>query len=260
MDGLTTVNIELTSRCNKNCWMCGRRKQEKEYPELCNWGDMPFKMVEKIESQIYESIVVQFHWDGEPTLYPELGKALSLFEGHIRQFDTNGKLLVEKADEIIDNLEILTLSVIQDDPEAEEQYEILRRFLSIKKEKKPRMVYRCLGNVETAPYKDLPGIVATRILHDPMGSFNYKKKVTIPEIGICLEILNRLAIDRFGNVSPCVRFDPYKRNILGNISVSSLSEIWYGCDRECLKKLHINGNRNNIDFCSNCDYWGVANG
>ena len=28
------LNIELTSLCNKDCWMCGRRKIDKEYPEL----------------------------------------------------------------------------------------------------------------------------------------------------------------------------------------------------------------------------------
>ena len=28
------LNIELTSRCNKNCWMCGRRKVDRDYPEI----------------------------------------------------------------------------------------------------------------------------------------------------------------------------------------------------------------------------------
>lgn len=41
LNGLGTINIELTSRCNKNCWMCGRRKVDREYPELAlNYGDM----------------------------------------------------------------------------------------------------------------------------------------------------------------------------------------------------------------------------
>ena len=29
-NGLYCVHLELTSRCNKNCWMCGGRKIDKE--------------------------------------------------------------------------------------------------------------------------------------------------------------------------------------------------------------------------------------
>ena len=60
-------------------------------------------------------------------------------------------------------------------------------------------------------------LIATRTLHSPDGSFNYKKKVTIPEHGICLEILTHLAIDVDGNVSVCVRFDPLKKLVIGNV-------------------------------------------
>ena len=28
-NGLTTVNLELTNRCNKRCWMCGRRARSR---------------------------------------------------------------------------------------------------------------------------------------------------------------------------------------------------------------------------------------
>ena len=32
LNGLGNINIELTSRCDKSCWMCGRRKVEKGFP------------------------------------------------------------------------------------------------------------------------------------------------------------------------------------------------------------------------------------
>ena len=92
-NGLSTVNIELTSRCNKSCWCCGRRKIDKDYPEIAmNYGDMDFELVKKIEKQLPNDIVIQFHNNGEPMLYPRLKEALQLFKGRIRQFDTNGKL------------------------------------------------------------------------------------------------------------------------------------------------------------------------
>ncbi len=179
--------------------MCGRRKMEREYPELCDWGDMPYEMVYEIAKQVPEGIVVQFHNNGEPLLYPFLGDILDLFRHHIRCFNTNAKLLMEKADEIIDNLETLTISVVEGDKEQEEQYEIIRRFLEKKGQRPPYPVYRLLGNIDHPErWEALEGVVARRILHSPQGSFSYQKPPTIPEIGICLDLLTHLAIE-FGN-------------------------------------------------------------
>ena len=121
LPGLAVVNVELTSRCNKSCWMCGRRKIERDYPELVlKYGDMDFNLIEKIAEQLPPNIVVQLHNNGEPTLYPQLGDAIKLFDEQITSFDTNGKLLVKKADVFfikiisvflnLDNLSLASLS------------------------------------------------------------------------------------------------------------------------------------------------------
>ena len=164
-NGLTTVNVELTSRCNKNCWMCGRRKVDREYPEIAmNYGDMDFKLVGKIAEQLQNVIVVQLHNNGESLLYPRFGEAVRLFSNQIKCLDTNAKLIVEKAAEIIDNLDTLTISVFENDSEGDEQYELVKKFLDIKKNKKPYMVYRCLGDVEDIErWEYLDGVVAKRI-------------------------------------------------------------------------------------------------
>jgi radical SAM protein with 4Fe4S-binding SPASM domain len=93
-----------------------------------------------------------------------------------------------------------------------------------------------------------------------MGSFDYERKTTIPEEGICYEVLSKLAIDRFGNVSPCVRFDPKDENILGNVNEQTLEEIWYGEKRRKLLTKHISGKRAEIPFCSRCHFWGIPRG
>ena len=78
--GLANVNVELTSRCNKNCWMCGRRKVERDYPELAlKYGDMDFRLVRKIARQLPPNVVVQLHNNGEALLYPRFGDAVKLF-------------------------------------------------------------------------------------------------------------------------------------------------------------------------------------
>ena len=180
-NGLTTVNVEITNFCNKNCWMCGRRKIDRDYPELAlNYGEMDFSLVEKIADQLPDSIVVQFHNNGEPLMYSRFGDAVKLFHRQIRCMDTNGKLLLEKADEIIGNLDTLAVSIIENDPEVDEQYELIKKFLEIKGERRPNVIIRCLGKVDINRYQKLGCFIATRILHSPMGSFKYSKKQRSP--------------------------------------------------------------------------------
>ena len=261
LNGLYCVHLELTSRCNKDCWMCGRRKIDKEYPEIAmKYGDMSLELVKKIADQLPEGIVVQFHNNGEPLLYPGLKEALRLFDNQIRCLDTNAKLIVEKADAIIDTLDTLTISVIENDPEADQQYALVKKFLERKGVRKPRMIYRCLGNVDTKRWGQLDGMLATRILHNPLGSFKYKKKPTIPEIGVCLEILNHMAISSTGKVSICVRFDPKGLGVIGDATTDSLATIWNGPKRKEWVKHHVEGKRNLIPLCGYCDYWGVPTG
>ena len=260
---MSVLNIELTSRCNKSCWMCGRRKTDRDYPEIAlRYGDMPFDMVESIAKQVPAGTLVQFHWNGEPTLYDRLGEALSLFKHCIRQFDTNGKLLMQKAKEIVGNLDVLTVSVIEGDTQFEKyiQEDNVHWLLNFKNGRKPQLVYRLLGNVHHEPWQFLEGQVVTRVLHKAMGSFGYQKPVTKPEYGFCQEILSHLAIDRFGNVSPCVRFDPEGKGILGNLNTETLEDIWNGAKRRERIQLHVDGRRGEIPLCNECDYYGVPRG
>ncbi len=258
LNGLYCIHLELTSNCNKDCWMCGRRKIDREYPELvANYGDMDFELVKIIAEQVPDGIIVQFHNNGEPLLYPKFGDAVRLFRNQIKCANTNAKLIVDKADDIIDNLDTITVSVIENDSEADEQYELVKRFLEIKGSARPNVIYRCLGDVDIEKWEKLDGIIATRILHNPMGSFKYKKKPTVPEIGVCLEILSHMAINRFGIVSICVRFDPEGLGVIGDVNENTLAEIWNSVQRKEWIKYHKEGKRKKIPLCSYCDFWGV---
>lgn len=261
-NGLYCIHLELTSRCNKDCWMCGRRKIDREYPEIAmNYADMDFSLVKKIARQVPDNIVIQFHNNGDPFLYPELGKVIKFFKKQIKCLDTNGKLLVKRASEVIDNLDSMTISVIENDPESDEQYEITKKFLKIKGDRKPFMVYRLLGKVKDPDrWEALNGVVARRVLHNPLGSFQYTHKPTVPEIGMCVEILNHMAINRSGKVSACVRFDPQGLGVLGDVNKTPLIDIWNSRKRRQWIQLHKQGKRSEIPFCSKCHYWGVPTG
>ena len=180
--------------------MCGRRQLETKPSHRPKWGDMHLNMVSLIAGQVPpRPFVVQFHWNGEPLLYDHFSRAVDMFSHCITGMNTNGKLLVEKADEIIGRLDTVTLSVIEKDPERDEQVEILEEFLKLKGDEKPHMTYRLLGDVDPRPWKKYPGVVAPRLLHDPLGSYGYERQVTIPEMGVCLDMLHSVAVDRYGN-------------------------------------------------------------
>ena len=272
MHGLSGINIELTSRCQKSCHCCGRRKMEREQPELCNWGDMPLAMVKRIADQIPFGVSIQLHNNGEPLLYPDLGEALSMFGGHYVGLNTNGKLLMERSGEIRSYLSTITISVIPDDPEGHEQLDMAQRFILLKD--RPLVVFRLLGYIDEGrvllirKWREMyPKIViAYRILHSPDGSFNYEKRTVKPETGICLEMLHKLAIDRYGGVYPCVRFDPHKKNLLGSVDIThirlpdTLYNIWLGDKRQQWIQHHIEGRRDLVPLCGECAYWGCPRG
>lgn len=257
--GLANINIELTSRCNKSCWICGRRRIEKEYPELVpEYGDMDFALIKEIAAQIPPHVVVQLHNNGEALLYPRFGEVLDLFKNQITNIVTNGKLLLEKSEEIIGKLDSMAVSIFENDPEAEEQLQILKAFLSRKKDRKPLTILRINGEVDVRPYQELNLIMARRALHAPYGSYNYRRvDPTVPEIGICLDFLHHLAINKDGLVSICVRFDPKKLGVIGDIRKQSLVEIWNGSLRMEWLELHKKGRRDLVPLCSYCHFWGV---
>src|SRR3990167_9411740 len=100
LNGLSTINIELTSKCDKSCSFCGH--QNPAINKNLVYGDMDFDLLVRISCEIPLGIVGQFHRDGEALIYPRLGDALRIFDRTIRNIVTNGKKLVEKADEIIE--------------------------------------------------------------------------------------------------------------------------------------------------------------
>lgn len=268
LNGLSGINLELTSRCNKHpgCPMCGRRKIEKQYPQLANWGDIPLELVEQVAEQLPFGVFIQLHNNGEPLMYPRLGEALEILKGHYMGFNTNGKLIMEKANQITGHLSTITVSIIPDDREGCMQLDTVESFLALSH--RPPVIFRLLGKIDEKRVKIIEKlskkykkfIICHRILHKPEGSFGYEKPVTIPEIGVCLEMLHKLAIDRFGNVYPCVRFDPERKNLLGNLSTEYLDTIWNGLKRRQWVRYHLAGERNRVPLCKTCDFWGVPRG
>ena len=261
-NGLTQINVEFTSRCSKACWHCGRRERDKLYG-IDNYGDMSIDLIQMIALQVPEGVVIATHNNGESMLHPRFGEGVTVFKerGCFVYTVTNGKHLMEKYDQIVNNLDAVSISVIENDDKAEKkfQFETLREFIATKGDKKPFVTLRFVGNIENEEkYLELGLIVVRRTLHQPKGSVGYRKPATIPECGVCWDFMTRLAIDRFGNVSCCVRFDPEGELRLGNLYDITLEQCWNSEKRIKMRELHTSGRRKEIPYCGEkCEFWGV---
>jgi radical SAM protein with 4Fe4S-binding SPASM domain len=247
------INIELTSRCNKFCSICPRWKDGKEK------GDIPFSLLEKIEPQLDDNVLIHFHNNGEPLLYESLMIASFLFHRQIKHFDTNGILLMKSAG-FIHQYDIISVSIIEGDPIGEEQLSILTEYLQ-KKPYNQKVIARCVGNIDEDRMryiKELNIPIVNRVIHHPSGRNNYTKATIKPEDFICRDFLNHPAIDYKGNFYMCVKYDPEGIGVLGNVNDTLIKDMWYGTKRMEYLDKHIK-DRNDIEFCKNCEYYGYPN-
>ena len=148
LNGLSQINIELTSRCDKACSFCGH--QDPKINKNLKFGDIDDKLLWKLSRELPENITVQFHRDGEPLVHPDLVYALRLFKKQITSIVTNGNKLSEKADEIIENCDTVTVSVFRADEQEEYQLASLKEFLKIKGDRRPNVLIKIVGNIETS--------------------------------------------------------------------------------------------------------------
>jgi len=260
LNGLGQLNIELSSRCDRQtvCGFCGHQDR-KTNPNL-KFGDMDFALLESIAAQIAPPVIVSFHRDGDPLVYPRLGEALQLFDRFPTSIVTHGEALNRRADEIIDNATTVTVSVIPNDPDRELQLASIAGFLAKKGAKRPQVQLKFVGPVENpAPYESLGVPIINRTLHSKKGNWNYHRiDPPVPEIRVCLDFLGRPTIDWRGRVFCCNRLDTRDDGLIGDLNLSTLDEIWNGPARAWMLAAHLSGRRDLANpLCASCQYWGI---
>lgn len=252
---ISYINIDLTNQCNKKCWICHKTKSGDNSPV----EHIDINILKKLSEELPSGIVIYFHYYGEPLLYPKLKEAIVLFKNQITSIVSNGKSLLEKFDEIVDNLDTLCVSIFEKDPEQKEQFHIINEFLERKKERKPHTILKLIGNVDHSAYDRFKkhALITTRTLFQKRNE-GFKSLPLIPEYGICSDFLFKPLINRNGDVSICCRFDPDKLGVVGNLTTNSFREIWNSKKRNEWLEYHMNGNREKVPLCKDCVFWGIT--
>lgn len=258
--GLSQLNIELSSRCDRAtlCAFCGHQDR-KTNPHL-KFGDMDFALLQRIREQVAPPVVISFHRDGDPLVYPLLREALMLFAEFPTSIVTHGEALGRRAHDLIGLATTVTVSVIPNDRDREVQLESIRSFLAQKGDLPPVLQLKFVGAIADAkPYEDLGVRIINRALHSKKGNWNYVKVNPIaPEIGVCLDFLGRPTVDWKGRVFICNRLDTLDQGIIGDLNAQSLDEIWNGPERARMLEAHLAGRRELANpLCASCESWGI---
>lgn len=244
------LNIELTSKCQRDCHFCGRAKARKEGWET---GSIDLELFNHIISQ-FEGSIAQFNKDGEPLLYDNLWAVGQICKPFITNIVTNGLLLFYKRESLVNNFNTVTVSVMD---KNEEQFESVREFIKFKQDSLPVVYIKFLGDYYDPRYEDLGLQTMRRNIHNPESDTDYKNgNPPIPEVGVCLDFIYKPSIDWRGNLYICNRFDIEGKGIIGNLYKSSLKELWNSDKRLQWLEYHKRGRRDLVPLCKECQYWG----
>jgi len=265
LSGLSQINIELTSRCDKQtlCAFCGH--QDPAVHPTLKFGQMTEGLRRQLGNELAEldrNLVVQFHRDGDPLAYVgDLAAALRSFRRNVRSIVTHGERLAARASELIGYCESVCVSIFRGDPDHELQLTALRDFLTIKGKQLPRVFLKVVGDMtdaELQPYTDLQLPILRRLIHLPSGGSKYAHRVpTLPEHGICLDLLHHPSVAWDGRVYLCNRLDTKDAGLIGNLNEESLDSIWNGKLRADYLQKHLDGRRADVPACKDCLYYGV---
>jgi len=257
--------------------MCPNKKLKKE-----DKGYMDFNLYQKIIDEVSSfAFDVNLSHRGESLLYPDLVKAIKYAKKHglFTRLHTNGSLLTEELSSSILNSGLDRLS-FSFDGYTKENYEKIRikgkfektitniiNFLKIKKslnQKKPATAIEVIDFTPEETRKDnkakrefldrFKGLpldeLIVKELHNWAGEIIPQKNLPIRTI--CTFPWNALVIYWDGDVLPCTQ-DFFGCYILGNVSHSSLREIWNNEKMATLRMKLAQKEVADLVQCSDCD-------
>lgn len=231
------VEIEINHHCNLTCSYCPNSNTERVNKGLMSLDSFSI-ILNQLKDINYEGRI-SYHFYNEPLLHPELERFIKLSK----------EILPKTQSEIFTNGTLLTL----------EKYRALRESGVDKFTVTHHQGIRKIAFTET--FKTLSGDEKkhvqfydhSKIIYTNRGGLvDYGSSLTEPSKRMCLIPTCALVITVNGNVVTCYE-DYNEKNIMGNIFLEHLKDIWekprYLEFREDLKK----GFRYKYDVCKTCN-------
>jgi radical SAM protein with 4Fe4S-binding SPASM domain len=261
------INIEVSSRCNLHCPICGRFGDFKRQT-----GDMSLATYEKLvrETRKFAELYV-LHNEGEPLLNKNLPAMVqgAHKEGIATMFSTNAALLDERLSlELISSgLDMIIFAVdgarketfekIRVGADFDKVVENIKGFISCRrrlKKKSPFIIVQLIemhdNRSEIAEFKKFWSNFPVQCFIKPCTEWH--KKLRIGHSDICDRLWYQAVVLHNGEVIPCCQ-DINMEHSLGNINDGNFIEIWNGPKMEAIRDSNINA-RNGSGLCKKCNY------
>ncbi len=271
--------IETTSICNLRCITCPRESDRDKT------GHMDFNLFQKIikEASTYGARSFSLHLFGEALLHPQIVDMVkyikSLNNRHSILLTTNGIALSEEMFRVLARAGVdrITISVLAANKETYQNITRSKKFdslesnlfglIKIRDNESPcrtRVFLRYLVGDETRDelqaFKDKWEGTGFSLEIRPRHNIGGKYKGTniSSEVFIkrwpCYHLWFAPGITFNGDFTVCCN-DPKHEMVIGNVSESTVAELWQGEKMREIRQIHKSATYEKIPLCKGCDVW-----
>lgn len=276
----TAINIETTNHCNEECWFCPRADATRGF------GFVSMDLVKKIvdEGVPYGPITYFLHKDGEPLMHPQILEIIRYIKSahpkNMIHLTTNGVLMKESIARRLIELKVDIVRVGIRAATEETFFKIHKKqhfqrvkdniytLLRLRREaasRTPKIITQIVVCDDTKDEIDLfrrtwePEDVFMEI-KDFMTWGGWTSDPTLqvdntdPRRPPCIDPFHNAVINWDGQVSLC-SLDWNCAVKLGDVSKTSLKEMWNDAPVTAVREAHLNGNFHQNSLCANCHEW-----
>ena len=237
---LSTVEINITDICNRECSFCPQSLDDYSYK-----SSIKLDIIEKIAfdlSAIDYNGRVSFVGFGEPLLYKNLHKAVDIINRIVKnvkwiEINTNADYLTR------DKAEVLALSGCTNLTVSMYDYDISSKITSLLAGIEIELTFKHC-------YAILPVVNRNDIISQET-VLNINRQCFLP--------FYKMLIDSTGDVLICNN-DWGRNGVIGSIKEQSIQEIWFSEKISNYRNELKNGNRNKCDPCKYCNINGKQYG
>jgi len=264
--------VELTSKCNLECIMCGKDNSIRVQEH------MDFELFKKIIDDAQKSNVdtFQLSYYGESTLYPELIEAIKYTKEKIPNsfisMNTNGLTLTPRfSKNLLDtNIDSIVISIEGNNKEEYESIRVGSSWNILRKN-----IKNLREMIDTNNYPAKIGIMGLNVddifidkelyietwgsYSDTLFTRNTKElnaKIKEPifyKLLPCRKLFGQMVIMASGDVTRC-DYDWEGVASYGNVKDSTILELWNSPALRKIRLKHLVGQKRKTSFCDTCTY------